>query len=140
MAVCPRRLGSRPGPAQRTDRELPMADATIGVVQSTQRRRTRERWRRRWRRGWVAYRWLVLGGVWVLTTGLGYVGFAQYVAARDEARTPLSLRYLSLQLFVFESGAVPEPIPFTLEAARFLAPAVAAYTVLEAVALLLSSQ
>jgi voltage-gated potassium channel Kch len=46
----------------------------------------------------------------------------------------LSLVYLSLQLFVLQSGALAPPLSWELEVARFLAPGVAGYTAVRAFA------
>ncbi len=51
-----------------------------------------------------------------------------------------SLLYLTLQLFVLESGAVPGAVPWELEIARFMAPAVSAYTATMALALIFKEQ
>ena len=56
--------------------------------------------------------------------------------ALGQSRSPGDLLYLTLQLFVLESGAVVGPVGWELEVARFLAPAVAAYTAVLALALL----
>jgi hypothetical protein len=82
----------------------------------------------------------VIAGLWLIALGLGCWGFDSYFAARGEARTPLDILYLSLQLFTLESGSVGGPLPLSLEVARLLAPAVAAYTLLSALAGLFSEQ
>ncbi len=62
----------------------------------------------------------------LLTLLLGTVGFYQYNILHDTPPDWLSAFYLSLQLFVLNSGGVPGPIPLTLEISRFLAPALTA--------------
>ena len=91
-----------------------------------------------WRLGrlWRKYRWLAIGGAWLVVGILGYVGFAQHLAAQGQARSPGDLLYLTMQLFVLGSGAVEGSVGWELEMARFLAPAVAAYTAVQALALL----
>ena len=91
-----------------------------------------------WRLGrlWRKYRWLAIGGAWLAVGILGYVGFAQYLAGLGQTRSPGDLLYRTIQLFVLESGAVEGPPGWELELARFLAPAVAAYTAVQALALL----
>jgi hypothetical protein len=70
--------------------------------------------------------------------GLGFEGFAR---VQGSAST-LDLVYLSLQLFVLQSGALPAgtPVPWTLDVARFLAPGVAAYATLRVLAGVLRDQ
>jgi len=57
---------------------------------------------------------------------LGIIGFYQYFLLHDTPPNILSCIYLSLQLFVLNSGGLPDPIPPILEISRFLAPAVTA--------------
>jgi len=91
-----------------------------------------------WRLGrwWRQYQWLVIGAAWLVVGMLGYMGFARHFAALGQSRSPGDLLYLTLQLFVLESGSVVGPVGWELEVARFLAPAVAAYTAVQAMALL----
>jgi hypothetical protein len=67
-------------------------------------------------------RWTVLAGLTGLALVLGYVGFERLPDGGDWSVWDSFHR--SLQLFVLESGGVPPPIPWQLEVARFLAPAV----------------
>ncbi|MEP6646373.1 MAG: NAD(P)-binding protein [Saprospiraceae bacterium] len=71
------------------------------------------------------YNWLFPVLVLICLT-LGTVGFYQYSIIHGEAPDVLSSLYLSLQLFVLNSGGVPDPLPLFLEITRFLAPAVTA--------------
>jgi len=57
---------------------------------------------------------------------LGVIGFYQYFDALGQKPTLLTVIYLSLQLFVMESGSITGKLPFILELSRFLAPAVTA--------------
>ncbi len=57
---------------------------------------------------------------------LGMIGFYQYSIMNNIQPNVLESLYLSLQLFVLNSGGVPDPLPVILEIARFLAPAVTA--------------
>jgi hypothetical protein len=91
-------------------------------------------------RWWRKHQWAVIGGAWLVIGLLGYVGFARYFAALDQSRSPGDLLYLTIQLFVLESGAVEGPIGWELELARFLAPAVAASTAVLALILLFYEQ
>ena len=91
-------------------------------------------WRGRVQEQWRDYRWFVIGGLWVVALGLGYVGFARHAAAAGQSRSATDLLYLALQLFTLESGSVAGPKGWELELARLLAPAVAAYTAVQALA------
>ena len=62
----------------------------------------------------------------VFTLVLGTLGFHQHGALHNDPISWLSSLYLSLQLFVMNSGGVASPIPVTLEVSRFLAPALTA--------------
>ena len=89
-------------------------------------------WWERVRSWWRAFQWWVIGAAILSTIAIGFIGFDEYYGAGTH--TGWDLLYLSLQLFPLQSGSVTGPIPLTLEAARLLAPAVAAYA-LVAVAL-----
>jgi voltage-gated potassium channel Kch len=88
-----------------------------------------------WRQlfSWVL-EWPLVAALGAAALGLGYSGFAYYYAGLGETRSPFDLFYLSLQLFVLESGAVVSPVPWQLEVARLLAPTIAAYTAVKALA------
>ena len=62
----------------------------------------------------------------LFSLGLGTYGFYQYGILHGDPMDWLSSLYLSLQLFVMNSGGVPGPLPLSLEFARFLAPALTA--------------
>ncbi len=87
-----------------------------------------------------ASRWPVVGVLALLALVLGYIGWAQYFAARPETKSVWDLLYLDVQLFFLQSGAVPGPIPVVLEIARFLAFSVAAFAAVKGVALLARDQ
>jgi hypothetical protein len=101
------------------------------------------KWRVRQRRieqWWGHYRWFVIGGVWVAALCLGYVGFAKNAAARGQAFAPSDFVYLTVQLISMESGVVPRPVSWEFEVARWLLPAVTAYTAAGALLLLFREQ
>ncbi len=79
------------------------------------------------RRWWSIHHWWVVGCLAAAALALGIVGFRSYFGPGGRPFT--DVLYLSLQLFVLESGSVAGPLPWTLEVARFLAPAVGAYAV-----------
>jgi voltage-gated potassium channel Kch len=67
-------------------------------------------------------RWSVLAGLTIVAVVLGFVGFER-LPEGDQWSFWDSL-HRSVQLFVLESGGVQPPVPWQLEVARFLAPAV----------------
>jgi TrkA-N domain len=71
------------------------------------------------------YNWLFPQLV-IFTLVLGTLGFHHHALLHDSPISWLSSLYLSLQLFVMNSGGVAGPIPLTLEVSRFLAPALTA--------------
>lgn len=95
--------------------------------------------RRLWRR-LVAMKWLLTALLWVATVALGYWGFDRYYTSIGAAHTASGTLYKSWQLFVLHSGNILDPVPWQLEAARFLAPLVTALTAFEALAVLLRDQ
>ena len=111
-----------------------MRDSTDKTIWSKWDHRLRTLWRERAQEPWRDYRWFVISAMWVVALGLGYVGFARHAAAAGQPRSVTDLLYLSLQLFALESGSLSGPKGWELELARFLAPAVAAYTAVQALA------
>jgi hypothetical protein len=89
---------------------------------------------------WQSHHWLIIGTAAILTILCGYIGFYRHFLSIGETRSFLDILYLTLQLFTFESGAVPSPLPWELELARLLAPAVAAYAALKALSLVFREQ
>jgi hypothetical protein len=87
-----------------------------------------------------AHKWLLMGALWVVTGALGYLGFSRYLLAIGEPRSFWNVSYLTLQLFVLESGSVSGPVTWQLQVARFLAPAVTAYTAIQALATVFHEQ
>lgn len=72
---------------------------------------------------WLVTRWPLFGLVIVVAFVLGYIGFRLYFDGHLAQQGATDLVYLSLQLFVLQSGSVPGPLPWQLDVARFLAPA-----------------
>lgn len=98
----------------------------------------RARWRRA--RAWAsAQRWWVLGGAAVATLVLGMVGFARHFHDAGQSRSVLDVLYMSLQLFVLESGSIEPPIRWDLNLARLAAPTVSAVATAGAVSAALSA-
>jgi hypothetical protein len=84
--------------------------------------------------------WVALAIAFVAVTVLGTIGFTGHQEAIG-ALEPLGSRvYASLQLFVLEGGAVAGIVPWELQVARFAAPMVAAYALIQALAALFREQ
>ena len=88
------------------------------------------------RRFWKHIQWPLVGLLTVVALVLGFVGFGSFFAALGEPRSQFDVLYLTLQLFVLESGSVWGPVPWELQVARLLAPAVAGYAAVGALAIL----
>ncbi|HUT95509.1 MAG TPA: NAD-binding protein [Thermoguttaceae bacterium] len=98
-------------------------------------------WRARVRRWWHDFQWTVILIVALVAVALGCWGFAQLpVEPGKPARTWLGILYLTLQLFTLESGAVQGHVSLPLQAARWLAPGVAAYAAVQALVVILQEQ
>ncbi|MCU1689305.1 MAG: RyR protein, partial [Jatrophihabitantaceae bacterium] len=76
-------------------------------------------------------RWFLLAALWVILLTLGIGGYLQQSREAGLHRTFLDTLYLSLQLSTlqFSGGAVD--LNWRLEVARFVAPAMAAGTILQ---------
>ena len=78
-------------------------------------------------------KWLPLVlAMWVLTIVLGCIGWSKYPSAVGEPRSAWDIFYRTLQLFVLESSFESGPLSWQLDTARFMAPATAAYTAIQA--------
>ena len=83
--------------------------------------------------------WALVAALALTALVLGYVGFSKVYAGQGYG--PSELLYRSLQLFVLESGAVQDTsVPLSLQIARILAPALAAYAAIRAIVLLFGEQ
>ena len=85
---------------------------------------------------WLKYNeFRLIGFSFILSVVLGYIGFYQYYESANENADAFHILYLTFQLFVMESGAVdkPELASVFLHIARWLAPAVLAYTLLKTI-------
>ncbi|MEW6366036.1 MAG: NAD-binding protein [Acidobacteriota bacterium] len=117
-----------------------MTEATTKPSRRAPAHPRRSLWRNRVRSFWLDIRWFVLGALTVFTLGLGCVGFHGHFELTGEYRSPGDLLYLSLQLFTLESGSIVPPIPWQLQIARLLAPAIAVYTAVQALLALFHEQ
>jgi voltage-gated potassium channel Kch len=83
---------------------------------------------------WADYHWYVLALLFLVALALGIVGFRRHGDASGQGRSFADVLYLALRLFPLESGDVRPPVPWELNVARFLAPAVALSAALQALA------
>ena len=77
---------------------------------------------------WSDYSWFIILILGLSSLVLGFVGFWKNGQAAGVERTILDNLYLTLGLVSMNSGAVPPPVSWELQIARFLVPAVTAYT------------
>ncbi|RLC99875.1 MAG: hypothetical protein DRI46_08640 [Chloroflexi bacterium] len=77
---------------------------------------------------WADYSWFIILALGTASLVLGYIGFWKNSLALGAGRTFLDNLYLTLGLISLNSGAVPPPISWELQLARFAVPAVTAYT------------
>jgi hypothetical protein len=73
------------------------------------------------------FRWLAVLALAIVVFVLGYAGFRENYRAAHRTRSVADVTYVTLQLFVFQSGDVEGPIGWKLQFARFAAPVAAAY-------------
>jgi len=80
---------------------------------------------------WIRkHQWCILVSVAAIAFFLGYVGFHRSFQAAGLAITPFDLIYLSIQLFVLQSGTIIPVAGWELQVARFLAPALTFYSII----------
>lgn len=97
-------------------------------------------WQGRGRRWWSDYHWPVLLFFGLAALILGFIGFTKNGLQTGESRSVLDNLYLTLGLISLNSGAVPPPVSWELQLARFLVPAIAAYTAILALAAIFTQQ
>lgn len=85
------------------------------------------------KRLWGEIRWAVLAGFWIVNLLLGYLGFTKFSSQNAISYSIFDRVYLSLQLISMNSGAVEGQMNGMLQVARFLIPALAAFTVFQAI-------
>jgi hypothetical protein len=84
--------------------------------------------------------WPLVATLALVAGALGVAGFHEFFAAAGEPRSAWDLAYLTLQLFTLESGSVSGSVPWELQIARLLAPAVAGYAAVKALAIVFREQ
>ncbi len=97
-------------------------------------------WRARLWREWREREWWALSLLWLAALVLGFIGFRARLAALGEGASIGDCLYRALQLFALKSGEVAQFGGWPLNVARFLAPAVAAYTAVRALLLVFIEQ
>lgn len=102
-------------------------------------KRIRKCWRETLRPLWYDYEWPVVGALALAVVALGARGFHLHRGGASGAIDLVDLVFKSCQLFVLQVGVDP-PMPWQLNVARILAPLVAAYTALQALAELFAGQ
>lgn len=85
-------------------------------------------------------RWYVLAALWLVVMVLGYGGFVQQSHAADLGRSGLDNLYLTLQLATLDYGGGSTAINWRLQIARFVAPVMAASTLLLTASLVFREQ
>ena len=83
---------------------------------------------------WNNLEWPLVGMLAIGSLLLGAKGYADYYHPTENAWLTWDYIYLSLQLFVLQSSAfeIGSKIPGALQVARFLSPAIGAYTLFQA--------
>lgn len=117
----------------------PLPDKEIPVVQKGQKQ-TRPKPIFRFRLFWLEIRWIVLGCAWLMGLFLGVAGFGRFAIQNGLPWTVGDRIYLTVQLVTLESGMVVGTSNWMLEMARFLLPALTAYTLLQALKALFREQ
>ncbi len=97
-------------------------------------------WRRRFKKALQNLKWPTVMAIWILSIILGYIGFYKFYEAEGTHFTNFDLLYRSLQLIALEAGAVKGIVPWQLNIARFLMPALAAYAAIQALLAIFSKQ
>lgn len=102
-------------------------------------KRIRKFWRESLRPCWENIEWPVIGALAVAMVILGCIGFQLQCLKENKPVEWVDLIFKSFQLFVLQISVDP-PMPWQLNVARVLAPLVAGYTALQALAQLLADE
>ena len=84
--------------------------------------------RRKLRSWWTDYNWLMMIILGITSLILGFIGFSIQGQTLGQDQSILDIIYLTLGLISLNTGAVPPPVSWQLQVARFAVPAVTAYT------------
>ena len=94
----------------------------------------------KFKRIWAEIRWILISAAWLLSLGLGYLGFT-LLSRQAGLSLPVAERvYRTLQLIGLESGNMEEMGNWALEISRFLLPGLTAFTALQALSVLFREQ
>src|SRR3954451_17635732 len=85
-------------------------------------------------------RWFVLAALWLALLVLGIGGFRQQAAASGEGQSFLDMLYLTLQLATLNFDGSSDNLNWRLQIARFVAPLMAAGTVIQAASVVFVDQ
>jgi len=85
------------------------------------------------RRIWGEVRWMVIGFFWLLSLFLGFWGFSIFGIENGFRLSFTDRMYRTVQLISMNSGAVEGKINWILDVARFLLPALTAFTAFQVV-------
>jgi hypothetical protein len=117
------------------DQQEPMEQQKMGAVRPPARPSL---WRRLFR--WVAnYKWPIIALLWLVAIALGYVGHSKYFAEIGETHSVAEKLYRSIQLFSLET-TISGTAGWELQVARFMAPILAVYTGIQALASIFREQ
>lgn len=89
---------------------------------------------------WQDYGWPIILIIWGVAVVLGYIGFTKEAQAVGQNLSVWDNLYRTLQLVAIELGDVDSPVSWELNVARFLIPAMAAYTAIRAFAAVFRQQ
>lgn len=92
------------------------------------------------RRALSAMRWPLTAVLALIAVALGWIGFEESATASGHASSATTGLYHALQLFELHMAEVPEPVPWQLDVARFLAPALTLFAAASAVLALVGGQ
>jgi hypothetical protein len=84
--------------------------------------------------------WSSIGLAWLVLFALGIGGFIRHASLHNLNLSIWDAAYLTLQLIPMNSGAVEPPLPWELQAARFLIPLLVAFSAVKAFAMLFREQ
>jgi hypothetical protein len=97
-------------------------------------------WRKKFKKSLINLKWPIVMVIWFLSIILGYKGFYIFFETEGVDLTKFDLLYRALQLIALEAGAVKGNVPWQLNVARFLMPALAAYAAIQALLSIFSKQ
>jgi hypothetical protein len=89
---------------------------------------------------WQEIRWILLGLTWLSGLALGFAGLSLFSTQNQMDWSVGDVVYLTLQLITLESGSVSGSNNWMFEIARFLLPALTAFTILQGLLVLFTEQ